>query len=615
MEQSETSNASSLENADNIETYLQNCRSKPTLYLTDDMVFKIVTICLMSISRLKSRESSEVQGVVAITLAILSQLLQFTITKLQELVVKMAVPDVEANVDANSYSSKLKNALKNKMSQDKKKNNEDHVSEENSISNQDNNITNLEKSDQQLHVEGAKSPDNGVANNEAPKKSRDKSKNLLSKLRRRKRRTSSDSDASDTEQPVLVSSSDEMHSETEEDDVLSEENDALSEDALSDDNTDDEELLSRDKKHSDADATKEGVNGHVDNAERKIENNIDKNDNDQLVNGEQRVADKQAESKPVGDQDSVTDSSGSAVTITTNANSTISICEESSNSSENKELGVAYIAQSKKQSLKPDDILNLLVGKEILASIKVCFDWLRSNPDIVRICAKSSRTLLKRVTILLNLIDVDGETFVHKNEDSAILTSAERLRECVRVLPLPEDNDLKGLTLLEEAHRSLDWRILHKHKMSKREETLLRMLKLVEFGRHLSAVEESGVRYDPVARLFVASDYSPSNAPKPVGLDEKNFSMEHPRGKLMRHMGKLWLKAEVRALESRLHFRLMSPYLVPDHEALAKHTPTLKRLVYAKRFVVVIPSIGEYNLELRDITAQSVFFYFFLCIT
>ncbi|XP_014484052.1 PREDICTED: protein SMG5 [Dinoponera quadriceps] len=554
MEQSEAQNPSSLENADNIEIYLQNCKSKPTLYLTDDMVFKIVTICLMSISRLKSRESSEVQGVVAITLAILSQLLQFTITKLQELVVETAVPDVEF-ANANSYSSKLKNALKKET-----ENNGDHMPGENSASNQDNNISNLIKQSERA-IEKAKSPDNnGVANNEAPKKTRDKSKNLLSKLRRRKRRTSSDSDVSDTEQPVLASSSDEMHSETEEDD-------ALSEDALSDDNTDDEELLSGEK------VSKEGMkNGHV-AADCKTENN------DQLVNGEK--ADEQADSRAVSELDSVTNSAGSAVTITTNADSTSGTFEDSS---------IAYVAQSKKQSLKPHDILNLMLGKEILASIKVCFDWLRSNPDIVRICAKSSRTLLKRVTILLNLINVDGEAFVRKNEDSAILSSAERLRECAKTVPLPEDSDLKGLTLLEEAHRSLDWCVLHKHKMSKREETLLRMLKLLEFGHHLSAVEESGVRYDLVARLFVASDHSPSNAPKPVGFDEKNFSMEHPRGKLMRHMGKLWLKAEVRALESRLHFRLMSPYLVPDHEALAKHTPTLKRLVYAKKFVVVIPA-------------------------
>lgn len=590
------SNASSLENADSIETYLQNCKSRPTLYLTDDMVFKIVTICLMSISRLKSRESSEVQGVVAITLAVLSQLLQFTITKLQELVVEIAVPDVGASANADSYSSRLKNAPNKETSRDMKENNGDHVPGENCVSKQDNNITNLGNSDQQPHEE-AKPPDNGVAN-EALKKTRDKSKSLLSKLRRRKRRTSSDSDASDTEQPVLVSSSDEMHSETEEDDALSEENDALSEDALSDDNTDEEGNVSspsaQDQKQSDeGDATKEEINGvhAVNGAESKTESNVDKSDNDQLVNGEQRVVTDE-HTKPTSDQDSVTNSAGSAVTITTNPDSISSVCEESSNSSASNAVA-ACVAQSKKRSLKPDDILNLLVGREILASIKVCFDWLRSNPDIVRICAKSSRTLLKRVTILLNLIDVDGEAFVRRNADSAILTSAERLREYAKTLPLPEDSDLKGLTLLEEAHRSLDWCVLHKHKMSKREETLLRTLKLVEFGHYLSTVEQSGVRYDPVERLFVASDHSPSNAPKPVGFDEKNFSMEHPRGKLMRHMGKLWLKAEVRALESRLHFRLMSPYLVPDHEALAKHTPTLKRLVYAKRFVVVIPAVGK----------------------
>ncbi|XP_032668452.1 protein SMG5 isoform X2 [Odontomachus brunneus] len=607
MEQlTETNNASSLENADSIETYLQNCKSRPTLYLTDDMVFKIVTICLMSISRLKNRESSEVQGVVAITLAILSQLLQFTLTKLQELVVEVVVPDVEANVNANSYSSKLKNAQKNEMPRNKKENNGDHVPGENSASNQDNNISNLKQDDQSQVIEETKPSDNGVANNEVPKKTREKSKNLLSKLRRRKRRTNSDSDASDTEQPVLVSSSDEMHSETEEEDAPSEENDALSEDALSDDNTDDEELSSplRGKEQIDGNAMKEEINGHMDVADPKTENNVDKNDNDQLVNGEQHVTDEQANAKSINDQDSVTNSAGSAVTITTNADSTSSALEESNNSS--LKNTAACVAQSKKQTLKPDDILSLLVGKEILASIKVCFDWLRSNPDIVRICAKSSRMLLKRVTILLNLINVDGEAFVCKNEDSAILSSAERLQECVKTLPLPEDNDLKGLTLLEESHRSLDWRILHKHKMSKREETLLRMLKMVEFGRHLNAVENSGVRYDPVERLFVANDYSPSNAPKPMGLDEKNFSMEHPRGKLMRHMGKLWLKAEVRALESRLHFRLMSPYLVPDHEALAKYTPTLKRLVYAKKFVVVIPAVVVSALdEVKRISGQA----------
>lgn len=583
IEQSEANNANFLENADTIETYLQDCKSRSTLHLTDDMMFKIVTICLMSISRLKSKESSEVQGVVAVTLAILSQLLQFAITRLQ----KSFIYVTEANTKANSYSSKLKNAQENQVSLERENNRD--IEKEDSALNKDNNVSYLNENDQP--AEKVKSLENGIVN-EGLKKIREKSRSLLSKLRRRKRRDSSDSDASDTDQPILASSSDEMHSDVSED--ISEGDDALSEEnALSDDNTDDEGLLassSRDKAQTGEKATKVEMNDRSDKTET-----VDKSDSDCLVNGDERrangLADEHTNLGP-GDQDSVTNSAGSVVTVATSVDSSNSTVEESSSGSSNT---VVYVALSKKRSLKPDNILNMLVDKEILASIKVCCDWLRSNPDIARICAKSSRTLLKRVTILLNLIDVEGETFVRKNEDSTILSSAEKLRECVERLPLPEDIDLRGLNLLEDAHRSLDWCILRKHKMSRREEMLLRVLKLIEFGRHLASVEGSGVRYDRAERLFVASDSSPSNALKGMmGLDEKNFELEHPRRRLMSRMGKLWLKAEVRALENRLCFPLMSLYLVPDHEALAKYTPALKRLVYAKKFIVVIPTVGKW---------------------
>lgn len=570
MDQIESDNANCLENTDNIETYLQNCKNRPTLYLTDDMVFKIVTICLMSISRLKNKESNEVQGVVAITLAILSQLLQFTITKLQETIIEMAVPDVEATEKENQASSESVT------------NNGNHIEGKDSVLSKGNNVLNLDENK-------AKSLDNGITNESGPKKIRDKSKSLLNKLRRRKRRTSSDSDASDMEQSTLASSSDEVNSdvsETEEDDALSEGNDALS-----DDNTDDEESSPENKDQTTenvAQIAKEEMNGHGSDITEKSEN-CNKDGTNHLVNGQQYATDQQTDSKVMSDKNSITDS-GSAVTLT-NTDST-STYEESNDRSCNAGADTFYMTQLKKRSLKSDDILNMLVSKEILVSIKVCCDWLQSNPDIVRICAKSSRTLLKRITVLLNLIDVDIETLVQGNEDSTILSSVERLKEYVKTIPLPEDIDLRGLNLLESAHKTLDWQILRKHRINKREETLLRILKLIEFGHHLCSVEDSRVQYDQTERLFMVTDVS-SNAPKVVGLDEKNFGPEHSKGKLMRHMGRLWLNAEVRALESQLRSRLMSPYLVPDHEALAKHMPALKRLVYAKKFIVVIPAVGK----------------------
>ncbi|XP_011869294.1 PREDICTED: protein SMG5 [Vollenhovia emeryi] len=564
MERVEPSNSNCLENADNIETYLQNCKNRPTLYLTDDMVFKIVTICLMSISRLKNKESNEVQGVVAITLAILSQLLEFIIRKLQEKIVETAVPDVER--------TKLKNAQENQASSVSGSNG-DHVEEKGSTLSKDNNVFNLDGNNK------AKSMDNGIANESGPKKTRDKSKSLLSKLRRRKRRASSDSDASDLDQSLLASSSDEVNSdvsETEEDD------------ALSDDNTDDEESSPENKIQAIenvAQIAKEEINGHGSDVVEKTEN-CEKNGTDHLVNGQKYATDRQTDLKATSDKDSITNSS-SAVTVT-NTDST-STFEGGNDRLCNADTNILHTAQLKKRSLKSDDILNILVGKEILVSVKVCCDWLRSNPDIIRMCAKSTRTLLKRVTILLNLIDVDVEALVGGSEDSTILSSVERLRECVKTVPLPEDIDLRGLSLLENAHKALDWQILRKHRMNKREETLLRVLKLIEFGHHLCSVEDSRVEYDRTERLFTLMDAISSKAPKVIGLDEKSLGLEHSKGKLMRHMGRLWLNAEVRALESQLRARIMSPYLVPDHEALAKHMPALKRLVYAKKFIMVIP--------------------------
>lgn len=573
MKQIESNNANSLENADSIETYLQNCKNKPTLYLTDDMMFKITTICLMSISRLKGKESSEVQGVVAITLAILSQLLQITITRLQEVVTDIAV---EVTAKTESYSAKLKNG-QGRQTSCEQENNGDYLENENSAVNKDNNVLNLNKNEE------AKSPDNGVANESGVKKARDKPKSLLSKLRRRKRRISSDSDASDLDQSTLASSSDEINSDVSE----TEGNDAVSDDALSDDNTDDEESLLRNKVQI-KDVIKEEINGHGSDVADKTKNC--ENDAVNHVNGEHYTVD-QMDLRTIDNKDSVTNSSSTA-TITTNTDS-ISTFEESNGDLCIANGAISHVTQLKKQNLKPDDILTLLIDKEILASVKVCCDWLQSNPDIIRICAKSSRTLLQRITILLNLIDVDAEAFIRKTGDSTILSSSERLKESVKKVPLPEDIDLRGLNLLEDAHKSLDWHILQKHKMNKREETLLRVLKLVDFGHHLSSVENSGVQYNQTERLFLITNSSPSNVPKTTGPDEKNFGPDHSKRKLMRHMGKLWLKAEVRALENQLCCRFISPYLVPDHEALAKHMPALKRLVSAKKFIVVIPAVGK----------------------
>ncbi|CAG2062510.1 unnamed protein product [Timema podura] len=66
----------------------------------------------------------------------------------------------------------------------------------------------------------------------------------------------------------------------------------------------------------------------------------------------------------------------------------------------------------------------------------------------------------------------------------------------------------------------------------------------------------------------------------------------------MHHMGQLWLRAEVRDLESRVRRRgaAFSPYLAVDGDALIYHIHLVKQLVGARKFIVLIPSVELFTI-------------------
>jgi hypothetical protein len=85
-----------------------------------------------------------------------------------------------------------------------------------------------------------------------------------------------------------------------------------------------------------------------------------------------------------------------------------------------------------------------------------------------------------------------------------------------------------------------------------------------------------------------------------AGSNDHSASASHPtsssrRGQLMHHMGQLWLRAEVRDLESRVRRRCatFSPYLAVDSDALIHHMHLVKQLVGARKFIILIPSVGK----------------------
>ncbi|XP_038959682.1 nonsense-mediated mRNA decay factor SMG5 isoform X2 [Rattus norvegicus] len=53
--------------------------------------------------------------------------------------------------------------------------------------------------------------------------------------------------------------------------------------------------------------------------------------------------------------------------------------------------------------------LQALMAEGLLPAVKVFLDWLRTNPDLIIVCAQSSQSLWNRLSVLLNLLPASGE--------------------------------------------------------------------------------------------------------------------------------------------------------------------------------------------------------------
>ncbi|XP_066994080.2 nonsense-mediated mRNA decay factor SMG5 [Anabrus simplex] len=524
-------------------------------YLKDDMVFKMVVMLLLCVSRLQGRSSQQLSAVVAFTLAVFSQLVQQVILHIQDSVFNMSLnsppPTKAASPVLNNCSSTVC-----------------IISSPDTACEKKSECAKLEKEEEQMngHVE------NG--DNARTKKSEKKATSLLKKLRRRRRRrrrnssnviSSEDSDYSEGDFPYGASSSSSDGnsdiSETEEPCIIRSDDDEDEDDVESDDSETSSSLQIDPKKQESQDnitLCNGETSNHADGVEKK----------DCIPNGN-------GKDQPV-------------VNGTLDASASVSSLQETSSS---------------EKPLDPADVIELVADEGLLDVIKVCADWLRGDSNIIKACGRSSQTLLTRVINLLNLINVDAHVLMKQN-DGAKFYKLKNIQDIFQKVPMPEDIELKGLPFLKISHDFIDWEFLRHHCLHSKEEALLRVCKLVDFGRFLATIEETGVTYNEVSRLFSVAPNTKENE----GTSSEVKSDENPAefnsklvivggvpvraDPLQKHMGELWLRAEVSSLESRRSRRpRFSPYLAVDAEALTYHLHLVKQLVGARKFIILIPHV------------------------
>lgn len=240
--------------------------------------------------------------------------------------------------------------------------------------------------------------------------------------------------------------------------------------------------------------------------------------------------------------------------------------------------------------------LEILTNQGLIQVVKVFLDWLRTNTDIILMCAQSSQSLWNRLSVLLNLLPEGSkilETDLGLNKDVTELLSECEHSTLAQTLLLPEDVALRHLPALSIAHRRLDF-TSQRPPLTPLDECVVRVCCIRSFGHFLTNLQGNVLHFNPEAGIFTS--ISQSEQDNLVQQAKAQFRMaeeEARRNRLMRDMAQLRLQLEVSQLEGSLQQpkaqSSMSPYLVPDTAVLCQHLGLLRQLAASGCFIIIIP--------------------------
>ncbi|XP_053134220.1 nonsense-mediated mRNA decay factor SMG5 [Hemicordylus capensis] len=240
--------------------------------------------------------------------------------------------------------------------------------------------------------------------------------------------------------------------------------------------------------------------------------------------------------------------------------------------------------------------LEIITHEGLLPTVKVFLDWLRTNTDLIIMCAQSSQSLWNRLSVLLNLLpsagDLQDSGLFLCNEVKSILPGCE-LPDLSACLLLPEDVALRNLPPLKNAHKRLNFE-QDRPALTEVEESVVRICCIRSFGHFITHLQGSILQFNSEVGIFISIAQSEQDSQ--VQQAQAQFRMaaeEARRNRLMRDMAQLRLQLEVLQLEGSLQQPkaqcVMSPYLVPDTQALCQHLGTIRQLAASGRFIVIIP--------------------------
>ncbi|NXX17244.1 SMG5 protein, partial [Podargus strigoides] len=196
---------------------------------------------------------------------------------------------------------------------------------------------------------------------------------------------------------------------------------------------------------------------------------------------------------------------------------------------------------------------------------------------------QSSQSLWNRLSVLLNLLpsaaDLQESGLALCSEVKDILSGAE-LPDLKANLLLPEDVALRNLPPLKNAHKRFNF---------EQDRPIFSAVEEVSQGKSRIVAQAASPLLERLSGSSVVVCFLLTDA---VCVCHQ-AAEEARRNRLMRDMAQLRLQLEVSQLEGSLQQpkaqSAMSPYLVPDTQALCQHLAVVKQLATSGRFIIIIP--------------------------
>lgn len=167
--------------------------------------------------------------------------------------------------------------------------------------------------------------------------------------------------------------------------------------------------------------------------------------------------------------------------------------------------------KQKYEKIDPNIIIEFMSSEFSAQPMRILFDWLHINSDILINCFATNPEFIDKIFALLNLINID--IFTRKVYFHRRFIKAANVRENLRSLfddrttiPLAEDVLLKEFHLFDQSQNQLDWTLPSKLGTTAAEENILRVFRLIDFGFSVCKIKKFRYNFCSRTRKFLRDE-------------------------------------------------------------------------------------------------------------